>query len=77
MSSLGLESVLVGDVLEGDGSAVGGGVLVGALGLQGGVVGALCALQVSLFLGGDAVVGFKAEKKGYSSLIWFWFGKNR
>lgn len=63
VGALGLESVLVGDVLEGDGGAVGGGVLEGALGLQRGVVRALCALQVALLLGGDAVVGLKAGNK--------------
>lgn len=56
VGALWLESVLVGDVLQGDGRAVGGGVLEVALCLHG-----LGSLQVALFAGGDAVLRLVAE----------------
>lgn len=73
MSTLGLESVLVGDVGHGVGLTVITGVRVRTLGDLGvGVlgVGALDGLVVSGLGGGDSVGGFIAAEKKNTSFIW-------
>lgn len=68
MFTLGLEAVLVGEVGDGDGGAVVGCVLVGALHFLGFGFGIAGVFQVAFLLGYYAVGGFvanseKSEKK--------------
>lgn len=63
MFALGLEAVLIGQIGDGDGGAVVGRVLVGALDLLGFGFGVAGVLEVAFLLGYYAVSGFIARER--------------